>query len=124
MKCTLFLAFFLMPVLLLSSKISAEPFQGMTDYTDYIFHPMYERYTAVPGLSVRITKNSPVRCKLTTENSTCMPFDYNSKTIEEIRCNHCKSTVVYNPRTKGEEAMWDPSTCMCQVTKGTIKRSR
>merc|ERR1719226_387108 len=74
--------------------------------TEYIFEPIYKAYKGLPGLNVEIAKDSPVRCTKVTVDKTshhpqatqcCMPFDYNSKTIQEIRCDGCKTTMKINP---------------------------
>jgi len=112
-------------------RILQNPIQ--TESTEYIFKPEYNTYVGLPGLDVEVAKNSPVRCKKTVDNDShhpqaiqcCMPFDYNKKTIEEIRCDGCKTTMKIDPRSKApfKEPKWDPSTCKCRVTRGTIKKS-
>jgi len=97
--------------------------------TVYIFKPQYNDYDGLPGLFKEIAANSSVKCiKNNKRNSAkdvqcCLPFDYNDKTIEEIRCSGCETTMDIIPGFC-TVPKWEPETCKCKVIKGNIINSK
>lgn len=98
---------------------------GKTDKdTVYVFEPIYSEshMTGLKGLNVKIDKqNSKLKCVRKygeDEPDCCMPFDYNDQTIKEIKCSQCNIQVKM--KDECPVAKWEPSTCVCKVTKGEI----